>query len=54
MTNESVSKLEWLAGLRGADLTHAEFRVLVTLFTYTDASLSNATQARRRWLRRRR
>ncbi|NKZ88804.1 hypothetical protein GS966_02530 [Rhodococcus hoagii] len=42
MTNESVSKLEWLAGLRGADLTHAEFRVLVTLFTYTDASLSNA------------
>ncbi|MBM4640466.1 hypothetical protein GS448_15855 [Rhodococcus hoagii] len=42
MTNESVSKLEWLAGLRGVDLTHAEFRVLVTLFTYTDASLSNA------------
>ncbi|NKZ93781.1 hypothetical protein GS966_29225 [Rhodococcus hoagii] len=54
MTNESVSKLEWLAGLRGADLTHAEFRVLVTLFTYTDASLSNAYPSKATLVRRRR
>ncbi|MGW4331866.1 helix-turn-helix domain-containing protein [Rhodococcus koreensis] len=42
VSKASVSKLEWLTGLRGADLTHAEFRVLVALFTYTDAHLRNA------------
>lgn len=47
MTNESVSKLEWLAGLRGADLTHAEFRVLVMLSTFAAADLTNAYPSRR-------
>ena len=37
-----TSKLQWFTELRGAQLTDAEFRVLVILATYTDASMSNA------------
>lgn len=36
------SKLAWMKELRGADLTHAEFRVLLTVASYTDAHGRNA------------
>ncbi|WP_371829876.1 helix-turn-helix domain-containing protein [Rhodococcoides yunnanense] len=36
------TKLQWFTELRGADLTHAEFRVVTILATYTDAQMDNA------------
>lgn len=36
------SKLSWQKTLRGADLTHAEFRILMIISTYTNAALENA------------
>lgn len=36
------SKLTWLRGLAGADLTPTEYRVLVAVFNYADASGCNA------------
>ncbi|WP_198020300.1 helix-turn-helix domain-containing protein [Nocardioides sp. J54] len=36
------SKLDWMKDLRGADLTPAEFKVLVILATYTDKNMLNA------------
>lgn len=36
------AKLDWMKELRGADLSHAEFRVLVVILTYTNASRDNA------------
>ncbi|MEV7457979.1 helix-turn-helix domain-containing protein [Pseudarthrobacter oxydans] len=38
----SQSKFAWMKSLRGADLTHAEYRVLVTISTYTNAGGTNA------------
>lgn len=38
----SRSKFEWMKALRGADLTHAEYRVLITISTYTNAAGGNA------------
>lgn len=37
-----MDKFAWLRSLRGADLTHAEFRVLVNLCTYADADSGQA------------
>lgn len=42
-----MDKFAWTKALRGAEgLTHAEFRVLVILSTYTDANLGNAFPGR--------
>lgn len=38
----TTSKLAWQKELRGADLTHSEYRVLLTISTYTDAQGSKA------------
>lgn len=38
----SFSKLSWQKKLRGADLSHAEYRVLMTVSTYTGADGRNA------------
>ncbi|MBX9243423.1 helix-turn-helix domain-containing protein [Actinotalea ferrariae] len=38
----ALSKLSWQKKLRGADLTHAEYRVLMTIASYTDKHLGNA------------
>lgn len=38
----TFSKLSWLKHMRGADLTDAEFRVLVLLVTYTDKNGTDA------------
>lgn len=35
-------KLQFLSTLRGGDFTHAEYRVLVTLLSYTDRDGCNA------------
>lgn len=43
-----TSKFEWLGALRAADLTHAEFRVLVVVSTYTDANGCGAYPGRDR------
>ncbi|NIL74421.1 hypothetical protein RhoFasB10_00505 [Rhodococcus sp. B10] len=40
--NPGHSKLRWYTSLRNADLTNAEFRVLVVLSTFTDGSMGNA------------
>lgn len=42
MTTTKRTKLQWLESLRGADLTHAEFRILVIIATYTNANRTNA------------
>ncbi|WP_146070939.1 hypothetical protein [Arthrobacter sp. B1805] len=39
---EKPSKLDWQKSLRGVDLSHAEYRVLMTISTYTDGNLRNA------------
>jgi hypothetical protein len=36
------SKLDWLKSLRGADLTPAEFRIIVLLTSYSNADRENA------------
>jgi hypothetical protein len=36
--SEQFSKLTWLSGLTGADLTDGEYRVLVAIFNHTDES----------------
>lgn len=38
----SFSKLTWQKKLRGADLSHAEYRVLMSISTYTNADGRNA------------
>ncbi|YCN53430.1 helix-turn-helix domain-containing protein [Rhodococcus erythropolis] len=38
----SISKFAWMEALRGADLTHAEYRVLINLSTYARGDLANA------------
>lgn len=42
MARRSLNKFAWMKALRGADLTHAEYRVVVNLSTWADADLSNA------------
>jgi hypothetical protein len=42
------SKLQWMKSTRGADLTHAEYRVLMTMFTYADENGRNARPGVRR------
>lgn len=42
MPGGSLNKFAWLEALRGADLTHAEYRVAVNLSTYARADLTNA------------
>ncbi|UZF45369.1 helix-turn-helix domain-containing protein [Rhodococcus rhodochrous] len=42
MAGGSLNKFAWLEALRGADLTHAEYRVAVNLSTYARADLTNA------------
>ena len=39
---QAPSKLTWQKRLRGVDLTHAEYRVLMTICSYTDETLGNA------------
>ena len=38
----ALTKLQWQKQLRGAGLTHAEYRVLMTISTYTDRHGQNA------------
>ncbi|MBH0118028.1 hypothetical protein I0Q12_00155 [Rhodococcus sp. CX] len=42
MSGRSLNKFAWLEALRGAELTHAEYRVLVNLSTYARGDLTNA------------
>jgi len=42
----ALTKLGWQKALRGAELTHAEFRILTTIGTYTNAALSSAFPGR--------
>lgn len=42
MSDRSLDKFAWLESLRGADLTHAEYRVAVNLCTYARRDLTNA------------
>ncbi|MBS9371568.1 helix-turn-helix domain-containing protein [Rhodococcus sp. B50] len=42
MSGRSLNKFAWMEALRGADLTHAEYRVLVNLSTYARGDLTNA------------
>ncbi|MFF0542096.1 hypothetical protein ACFYTF_04600 [Nocardia thailandica] len=42
MADRKLDKFAWLEALRGADLTHAEYRVAVNLCTYARADLTNA------------
>lgn len=42
MTGRSLNKFVWMEALRGADLTHAEYRVLLNLSTYARGDLTNA------------
>ncbi|AUS29942.1 hypothetical protein C1M55_01695 [Rhodococcus qingshengii] len=37
-----MSKFSWMEALRGADLSHAEYRVLINLSTYARGDLTNA------------
>lgn len=37
-----TSKFSWMEALRGADLSHAEYRVLINLSTYARGDLTNA------------
>ncbi|NLE82382.1 MAG: helix-turn-helix domain-containing protein [Rhodococcus sp.] len=39
-------KFEWMEALRGADLSHAEYRVLLNLSTYANSDLTNAYPSR--------
>lgn len=41
-TEVARTKLQWFTELRGAELSHAEFRVAVVLATFSDASMENA------------
>ncbi|MGN8245281.1 hypothetical protein ACTHAM_002400 [Cellulomonas soli] len=38
----ALTKLQWQKRLRGADITNTEYRILMTICSYTDKSLSNA------------
>lgn len=38
----ALTKLQWQKRLRGADLTNTEYRVLMTICSYTDKTLGNA------------
>lgn len=42
MSGRSLNKFVWMEALRGADLTHAEYRVLINLSTYARGDLTNA------------
>jgi hypothetical protein len=42
MARRLLNKFAWTKALRGADLTNAEYRVVVNLSTWADADLSNA------------
>lgn len=42
MATTTRERFAWMEALRGADLTHAEYRVAATLWTYARADLTNA------------
>ncbi|MEV6660627.1 hypothetical protein [Nocardia fluminea] len=42
MAARRLDKFAWMEALRGADLTHAEYRVAANLWTYARADLTNA------------
>ncbi len=42
MAGRSLNKFAWMEALRGADLTHAEYRVLLNLSTFARGDLTNA------------
>ncbi|MDV8065536.1 hypothetical protein R4P64_03360 [Rhodococcus sp. IEGM 1366] len=42
MSGRSLNKFAWMEALRGADLTHAEYRVLLNLSTFARGDLTNA------------
>ena len=42
MATTGRERFAWMEALRGADLTHAEYRVAVNLWTYARADLTNA------------
>ena len=44
----NLTKLGWQKALRGAELTHAEFRILTIIGTYTNAELSSAFPGRKK------
>ena len=46
MVSGEFSKLTWLKKLHGVDVTPAEFRVLVTIFNYSDKRGNNAAPGR--------
>lgn len=41
-TDRALNKFTWMEALRGADLTHAEYRVLLNLSTWANGDLGNA------------
>ncbi|MBF6330260.1 MarR family winged helix-turn-helix transcriptional regulator [Nocardia transvalensis] len=42
MTGRSLNKFAWMEALRGADLSHAEYRILLNLSTWANGDLTNA------------
>ncbi len=42
MGDSPLNKFTWMEALRGADLTHAEYRVLLNLSTFANGDLTNA------------
>lgn len=45
---EGITKMQYPTKLRAADLTHAEYRVLMTLWTYSDAGMASAYPSKAR------
>lgn len=42
MSDRPMNKFAWMEAIRGADLTHAEYRVLLNLSTFARGDLTNA------------